>query len=248
MQTARVRPALHAAPAVLPLPGGQDGATVTLQPLLCGEMRGPAGWFEAEPGLAGALRALGVRVPKHELIRVPIVAFLIEHPTAGADPDRHGLSPCDRGWHAGAAQPQPRPDREAGWSATSRCARSRPRRRSCARGGSSRGARPDRDDAPALRPRERAGGLPRRHGAGLRAGVARGERAGSNATGLLGRPAGPAPELPHSGLPRACGARAGPVRARAGPVRRRLAARCSTRRATARATSRCSRACASARR
>ncbi len=84
MQTARVRSAIHAVPAVLPLPGGQDGATVTIQPLLCGEMRGPAGWFEVDPGLGGALRALGVRVPKHELIRIPIVAFLVEHPIAGA--------------------------------------------------------------------------------------------------------------------------------------------------------------------
>jgi N-acyl homoserine lactone hydrolase len=79
-----VRSAIDAAPAVLPLPGGQDGATVTIQPLLCGEMRGPSGWFESDPGLGGTLRALGVRVPKHELIRIPIVAFLIEHPTAGA--------------------------------------------------------------------------------------------------------------------------------------------------------------------
>jgi N-acyl homoserine lactone hydrolase len=83
VQTARVRPTHHVAPAVLPLAGGQEGATVTLQPLLCGEIRGPAGWFEAEPGLAGTLRALGVAVPKRELIHVPIVAFLIEHPTAG---------------------------------------------------------------------------------------------------------------------------------------------------------------------
>ena len=42
------------------------------------------GWFEAEPGPRGALRALGVGVPKDQLIPVPIVAFLIEHPTAGA--------------------------------------------------------------------------------------------------------------------------------------------------------------------
>ncbi len=69
---------------MLPLPGGQDGATVTLQPLLCAEMSGPAGWFEAEPGFGGTLRALGVRVPEEQRIRVPIVAFLIEHPTAGA--------------------------------------------------------------------------------------------------------------------------------------------------------------------
>jgi N-acyl homoserine lactone hydrolase len=75
--------AIEAKPVQLPLPGGSEGATVTIQPLLCGELRGPAGWFESEPGLAGALRALGVGVPKDRLIRVPIVAFLIEHPTAG---------------------------------------------------------------------------------------------------------------------------------------------------------------------
>jgi N-acyl homoserine lactone hydrolase len=76
--------AIEAVPAQLPLPGGSEGATVALQPLLCGEIRAPAGWFEAEPGLTGALRALGLGVPKGRLIRVPIVAFLIEHPSAGA--------------------------------------------------------------------------------------------------------------------------------------------------------------------
>lgn len=84
MQTAPVHSALHAMPAVLPLPGGQDGATVTLRPLLCGQIRGPAAWFEAQPGLGGTLRALGVRVPEEQRIHVPIVAFLIEHPSAGA--------------------------------------------------------------------------------------------------------------------------------------------------------------------
>lgn len=81
-------------PARLPLPGGHDGATVTLHPLLCGEMLGPEGWFHADPGPAGTLRALGVRVPKHELIRIPIVAFLIEHPSAGPlliDTGFHGV-------------------------------------------------------------------------------------------------------------------------------------------------------------
>jgi N-acyl homoserine lactone hydrolase len=73
----------EATPIEAPLPGGQAGATVTLQPLLCAEMLGPRGWFEAEPGLKGTLRALGVGVPKRELIRIPIVAFLIEHPSAG---------------------------------------------------------------------------------------------------------------------------------------------------------------------
>lgn len=69
---------------MLPLPGGREGASVTLQPLLCAEMRGPRAWFEREPGLGGTLRALGIGVPRDELIRIPIVAFLLEHPTAGA--------------------------------------------------------------------------------------------------------------------------------------------------------------------
>ncbi len=75
--------AIEATPVQLPLPGGSEGATVTLHPLLCGEMLGPEGWFHADRGLGGALRAFGVGVPKDQLIRVPIVAFLIEHPTVG---------------------------------------------------------------------------------------------------------------------------------------------------------------------
>jgi glyoxylase-like metal-dependent hydrolase (beta-lactamase superfamily II) len=75
--------AIEAAPMQPPLAGGSEGARVTLQPLLCGELRGPAGWFEAEPGPLGTLRAFGVGVPQDQLIRVPIVAFLVEHPSAG---------------------------------------------------------------------------------------------------------------------------------------------------------------------
>jgi N-acyl homoserine lactone hydrolase len=81
--TTGVQAAIEAKPAQLPLPGGPEGATVTMQPLKCGEIRAPAGWFEAEPGITGALRALGVGVPKDKLVKVPIVAFLVEHPTAG---------------------------------------------------------------------------------------------------------------------------------------------------------------------
>jgi N-acyl homoserine lactone hydrolase len=71
------------APAQLPLAGGQQGATVTLQPLLCAVMRGPKGWFERTPGRGAALKALGVGVAPGEIVDVPIVAFLIEHPGAG---------------------------------------------------------------------------------------------------------------------------------------------------------------------
>ncbi len=66
-----------------PLGGGEDGATVKLHPLLCAEMVGPDGWFNGPSGLRWAPKALGIGVPKDQLLAVPIVAFLIEHPSAG---------------------------------------------------------------------------------------------------------------------------------------------------------------------
>jgi glyoxylase-like metal-dependent hydrolase (beta-lactamase superfamily II) len=69
--------------AELPLPGGQDGASVVLHPLLCAQMSGPPGWFHSEGGPTAALKAIGVGVPAEQMIEVPIVAFLVEHPTAG---------------------------------------------------------------------------------------------------------------------------------------------------------------------
>jgi N-acyl homoserine lactone hydrolase len=69
--------------AQLPLEGGGEKATLTLRPLLCAEMSGPAGWFERAQGPTALLKALGVGVPASERISVPIVAFLLEHPSAG---------------------------------------------------------------------------------------------------------------------------------------------------------------------
>jgi N-acyl homoserine lactone hydrolase len=71
------------AAAQLPLAGGQAGATVSLQPLLCAVMRGPKAWFERASGPGAGLKAIGVGVPASEIVDVPIVAFLIEHPGAG---------------------------------------------------------------------------------------------------------------------------------------------------------------------
>jgi glyoxylase-like metal-dependent hydrolase (beta-lactamase superfamily II) len=71
-------------PAELPLPGGQPGASVALAPLLCGEALGPPAWFEREPGPLGALRAAGIGVSRDRYVRVPVVAFLLEHPSAGS--------------------------------------------------------------------------------------------------------------------------------------------------------------------
>jgi glyoxylase-like metal-dependent hydrolase (beta-lactamase superfamily II) len=79
--------------AVLPLPGGQDGATVRLHPLLSGKAKGPPAWIHREEGRLAKLHALGIRVPKSDFLDIPIVAFLVEHPSAGAVLIDTGLHP-----------------------------------------------------------------------------------------------------------------------------------------------------------
>lgn len=71
-------------PAQLPLAGGREGATVRVRPLLTGTCVGPRPWLVREEGRLGQLRALGFRVPRSEWVRMPIQAFLVEHPEAGA--------------------------------------------------------------------------------------------------------------------------------------------------------------------
>lgn len=73
----------EAEPADLPLEGGREGATLTLRPLLSAVMRAPEGWFHRGEGSMAALGALGIGVPAERKIDVPIVAFALEHPTAG---------------------------------------------------------------------------------------------------------------------------------------------------------------------
>jgi len=83
-------------PAQLPLPGGQDGATVRLHPLLCAQMIAPPGLMHRTDGRLAPLRALGVGVPHSEWIELPVQAFLIEHPGAG-------LVLVDTGFHPAVA-------------------------------------------------------------------------------------------------------------------------------------------------
>lgn len=70
-------------PAELPLPGGRAGATVRLEPLLCGRMVVPPAYLHRVEGRLRKLKALGVRVPREEWVEFPVVAFLVEHPGAG---------------------------------------------------------------------------------------------------------------------------------------------------------------------
>src|SRR3954451_15793512 len=80
-------------PASLPVPGGRDGATVRLHPLLSGVSKGPPGWLHREPGRLGDLKAFGVGVSKDDYVEVPYVSFLVEHPGAGPILIDTGLHP-----------------------------------------------------------------------------------------------------------------------------------------------------------
>ena len=66
-------------PAELPLPGGQDGATVRVHPLKTAEMPAPPAFFNRPSGPLWQIRGLLTR----ERLWLPIPAFLVEHPTAG---------------------------------------------------------------------------------------------------------------------------------------------------------------------
>jgi N-acyl homoserine lactone hydrolase len=81
-------------PAKLPLPGGRPGATVRLRPMLCGRMKCAPGFIERREGRLGALKALAARTPETELIEIPVLAFLVEHPGAGAILVDTGLHPA----------------------------------------------------------------------------------------------------------------------------------------------------------
>jgi N-acyl homoserine lactone hydrolase len=80
-------------PAELPLPGGREGATVKLHPLLCGRAMSPTAALLREPGRLAWRRALGLGVGKEGWMPIPIPAFLVEHPGAGLGLIDTGLHP-----------------------------------------------------------------------------------------------------------------------------------------------------------
>ena len=69
--------------AELPLPGGQEGATVRLLPLLTGEMRTHSGFFERPSGPLATVRGMGLGRSRANWVTVPVPAFVVEHPGAG---------------------------------------------------------------------------------------------------------------------------------------------------------------------
>jgi N-acyl homoserine lactone hydrolase len=80
-------------PADLPLPGGKEGATVKLHPLLAGRASAPAAALLRESGRLAWRRALGLGVGKDGWMPIPIPAFLVEHPRAGLVLIDSGLHP-----------------------------------------------------------------------------------------------------------------------------------------------------------
>jgi N-acyl homoserine lactone hydrolase len=67
-----------------PLPGGTEGAAVVVEPIETGRAVMPAAFFENEGGLLKTKRALGIGTPKSEYRRLPVPAYLLRHPSAGA--------------------------------------------------------------------------------------------------------------------------------------------------------------------
>lgn len=78
-------------PAQLPLPGGRAGASVQLHPLLTGEILVPPGFVERPSRRLATLREF--RSPRSQWMWLPVPAFLVEHPTAGALLVDTGLHP-----------------------------------------------------------------------------------------------------------------------------------------------------------
>jgi N-acyl homoserine lactone hydrolase len=79
-------------PATLPLPGGRDGATVRLHPLLAGEMLCPPGFLERPTGRLALPRVF--LSSRSDWFWIPIPAFVVEHPGAGPILIDTGLHPC----------------------------------------------------------------------------------------------------------------------------------------------------------
>ncbi len=81
-------------PADLPLPGGRAGATVRLHPILTGELRAPSAFTDRPNGrLALPKIAAQFLGPRGGWQWLPVPAFLVEHPSAGALVIDTGLHP-----------------------------------------------------------------------------------------------------------------------------------------------------------
>ena len=74
--------AIHPKRASLPLPGGSEGAGVTVTPMRTAEMLTQPRFFQRPSGPLPTARGLGLLTPKSKWTWVPVPCFLVEHPTA----------------------------------------------------------------------------------------------------------------------------------------------------------------------
>jgi glyoxylase-like metal-dependent hydrolase (beta-lactamase superfamily II) len=65
-----------------PLPGGREGATVAVEPILTGTMACPRAFLESA-GRFQTLRMFGFGTSRSKWLKIPIPAFVIQHPGAG---------------------------------------------------------------------------------------------------------------------------------------------------------------------
>jgi N-acyl homoserine lactone hydrolase len=86
---------VHAEPKPMtePLAGGQEGATVVVEPLLVGELQCPRTMFETSGGRLADIRFLGIGTPRSRWLWAPCPAFLVHHPKAGPFLVDTGLHP-----------------------------------------------------------------------------------------------------------------------------------------------------------
>lgn len=76
-----------------PLAGGHKGATVSVEPMIAGEVEWPPGFFERPGGRFEAVKVSGIGLPRSKWAQVPCPAFLIRHPSAGPILVDTGLHP-----------------------------------------------------------------------------------------------------------------------------------------------------------
>ncbi|HSK49372.1 MAG TPA: N-acyl homoserine lactonase family protein [Solirubrobacterales bacterium] len=76
-----------------PLAGGTPGATVTVEPLVAGHCEFPVAMMESPGGRLVKLKLLRALLGGKSLRRIPVPAFLVRHPSAGAILVDTGLHP-----------------------------------------------------------------------------------------------------------------------------------------------------------
>ncbi|HVC07727.1 MAG TPA: N-acyl homoserine lactonase family protein [Solirubrobacterales bacterium] len=84
---------VEAKPLHEPLAGGTPGATVAVEPIVAGHITWPRSMMESPGGRLASLKALTAVLTANSPVTIPIPAFLIRHPSAGAILLDTGLHP-----------------------------------------------------------------------------------------------------------------------------------------------------------